>query len=362
MTWRLAVVATVAASVWVAIAHAKSTPGPGVAPPDWPGPLPWRVSGPVGFTVDAATFPDSAGQSLDLYLRIPPATLRTLLAGGEQGGHARITAELKSGYGGRRQQAEQVLEVAAQDTLGEFGEVVLLRFAAKPGPQKLKVKIEDVKQRPTKLPRMGKSKFATADVSGEFEVPGVKGRRQQSDPEFVWEEQGPAAQGPTPFHRLGKSLIPNPERLYGLFSTDLHVAFSATSPDARPWKWRVRVLDERQDASAVVESTATAASRLGAQARIDVSRLPAGGYDLEVTAWQEGDSKPMQRVARFSIAWRPETWRRSSGEIQELVHFLLEGNEEDRFVQLQPGEQERWMEDFWRRRDPSPETAINEAR
>ena len=28
---------------------------------------------------------------------------------------------------------------------------------------------------------------------------------------------------------------------------------------------------------------------------------------------------------------------------------------------LQPGEQERMLEDFWRRRDPTPETAVNEA-
>ncbi len=331
-----------------------------VRPAEGPGALPWRVTGPVGFTVDAAAFPDSNALSVDLFLRIPPATLRKVLADSAQAGRLRIVAELRSGFGGHRQEREQFFDASTRDTLGEFGEVVVLRFPIRPGPQRLQVRVEDLKRRVSKLPRFGRGKLASAQVSGDFEVPGPQQGRQLSAPEFVWEEQ---AASPGPFQRMGRSLIPNPERLYGLFSTELHVAFLAASTDSgRPWHWRVRALDERQAAVASAESTVAAAARVEAQARMDVSRLPAGGYDLELSAWQEGDPKPLQRVARFSIAWQPETWRRSSGELQDLVHLLFEGEEEERFARLQPGEQERWMEDFWSRRDPSAGTAVNEAR
>jgi len=42
------------------------------------------------------------------------------------------------------------------------------------------------------------------------------------------------------------------------------------------------------------------------------------------------------------------------------VHFLLEARDEEQFTVLQPGEQERMLADFWKKRDPTPETALNE--
>jgi GWxTD domain-containing protein len=331
-----------------------------VRPLEGPGALPWRVSGPAGFTVDAASFPDSTGLAVELFLHIPPSTLRRVLADSAQAGRLRIQAELRSGYGGHRQDQEQFVDVSPRDTLGEYGEVVVLRFPARPGPQQAHVRVQDLRRPVTKLPRFGGGKLAGAEVSGDFELPAPQSGRQMSAPEFVWAEQG---ETPGPFQRLSRTLIPNPDRLYGLFSPDLYVAFIVAGPDTtRPWHWRVRALDERQSVVASAESTVAAAARIEAQARMDVSRLPAGGYDLELSAWQEGDPKPLQRMARFSIAWQPETWRRSTGELQDLVHLLFEGDDEERFSRLQPGEQERWMEDFWRRRDPTPETAVNEAR
>ena len=47
--------------------------------PEPPGdPLPWRVGGDIGFTVDAAAFPDSAGAVLEVYVRLAPATLMAI--------------------------------------------------------------------------------------------------------------------------------------------------------------------------------------------------------------------------------------------------------------------------------------------
>ena len=37
------------------------------------GPPPWRSGGRLGFTCDAAAFPDSTGYHLEVYLRLPPA-------------------------------------------------------------------------------------------------------------------------------------------------------------------------------------------------------------------------------------------------------------------------------------------------
>jgi GWxTD domain-containing protein len=94
----------------------------------------------------------------------------------------------------------------------------------------------------------------------------------------------------------------------------------------------------------------------------DVSKEPAGGYDLELKAWQEGDAGALLRRAHFSVAWQRDSWVRNPGDVSDEVHFLLQPAAEDSFALLQPGEQEQALEKFWRERDPTQESARNEAR
>jgi GWxTD domain-containing protein len=124
----------------------------------------------------------------------------------------------------------------------------------------------------------------------------------------------------------------------------------------------VRVTDGLGEAVAVRESTVAGASGLLAGSTIDLSQMPAGGYDLEVRLWQEGDSTVLARRAHWSVAWHADSWLRSPSAVADEVHFLLSEDAEEAFVRLNPGEQERYMDEFWQRRDPTPESARNEAR
>jgi len=110
------------------------------------------------------------------------------------------------------------------------------------------------------------------------------------------------------------------------------------------------------------EGTEEASATMVVESEFDVSHEPAGGYDCEVQAWQEGDAHPMSRRSRFSVAWQPESWLRNPRETEDLVHFLLRAEEEESFVTMHPGEQERLLDEYWRQRDPTPDTAINENR
>jgi GWxTD domain-containing protein len=123
----------------------------------------------------------------------------------------------------------------------------------------------------------------------------------------------------------------------------------------------MRVLDVKGQAVAQQESTSAAGVLAQGSARFDISREPAGVYFVEMKAWQEGDNGALQRRARFSIGWKSDTWNRSGADIADDVHFLLEARDEDEFLGLQPGQQEKMLAEFWRRRDPTPETAFNEA-
>jgi GWxTD domain-containing protein len=323
-------------------------------------PLPWRVEGRTGFTVDAVGFPDSAGTRLDVYVRIPPSTLENLARDEAGNGILAISVRLRIPTGARLAERRQELPFSAADTAGGFGKVVVMRFTTRPGQHQLEVKLVDVQSHKIGLAYVGRKAQESAAARGTFEVPKPQGGREMSGLEFVWSEM---ESGTAAFRHAGRTLAPNPERLYGLYSGDLMAYFTARPKpgDERPWHWVARVLDDNDTVVAAQESTGVAGP-LDAACVLDVSTQPAGGYDLEVKAWQQGDSLALVRRARFSIAWKPASWTRDPLDVSDDVHLLLEGSdEEERFAALHPGEREHVLDEFWKKRDPSPETAQNEA-
>lgn len=348
----------VGARLVLACMLALGAAGPsGAADPD-EGPLPWRVGGRRGFTVDAAAFPDSSGTSLDVYVRIPNGTLAVLMR--DAGGLARlrVNARLRGVFGGVGSQ-EQTQEFAIEpvDSAGGFGKVIGLRFPARPGTYRLSVRVDDVfSRRRVALSRLPSG----ARVEGEVRVAAPQNGRELSDIEFLWTER--AGGRATVFKREGRTLLPDPERLYGLFAAELRTAFVARSGAERPWHWTARVLDGGERTIATRESTAAAACVLQGGVVVDLSTVPAGGYELETRVWQEGDAAPLVRRARFSVAWRADSWLRNPREVQDDVHFLLGAGDEEAFALLSPGEQERYLDDFWAARDPVAGNPENKAR
>ena len=328
--------------------------------PEGLGSLPWRVGGRIGFTVDAAAFPDSDGYVLEVYSRIPPSTLDALTR--DSTGSARVQLSIELLSGGARQEREETYTLKPAAATDGFGKVVVFRMPAKRGKQRLKVRLEDLSSRRRGLLYAGRQVTYSEKLEGEFQLPRGQMDRDLSDLEFVWAEDS-LISSPA-FLRDDRKLIPNPERLYGLFANELRVAFVARArpADERPWKWVARILDGEDHVIVERDSTAAAGRWLNVRSALDVSTLPAGGYDLEVKAWQDGDSGALLRRAHFSIAWKSDAWVRNANDIEDDIHLLLSAEAEDAFVQLHPGEQERYLEEFWRLRDPTPETAENEAR
>jgi GWxTD domain-containing protein len=347
--------------VWLLVVALCVPVGVRAAGPD-PGPLPWRVAGRVGFTVDAASYPDSAGPTLDVYVRIPPTTLASLVRDSAGVGRFRMTAQLRGAYGGGRGRAQTLdFAILPQDSAGGFGKVVGLRFPVRAGRTRLLVRLEDLLSRKRGLVYAGRDVTESGQVEGQLMVPAPEASREMSDVEFVWTSRsgGP----PTAFERGGRTLLPDPERLYGLFGTDLQAAFTARGDATRPWRWTARVVGSEGHVVAERESTAAPQSGLLlGGVSVDLSSESAGGYDLELKVWQEGDATPLERRAHFSVAWQVDSWMRNPRDIQDEVHFLLSADDEEAFGFLSPGEQERYLDDFWRVRDRSPGTGRNEAR
>lgn len=323
------------------------------------GTLPWRVGGLAGFAVDAAAFPDSAGTRLEVYVRIRPATIAALVEGRTHSGPLRLEVRLRSGRRGAEQRAVQELTFAVADTLPGYGRVVLLPFRVVPGPHRLAVRLESQRRL---LPGRGEGKPDAVEVTGAVEVPGPQAGGDLSDIEFVWPSPGARTSGE--FRRGPLELLPNAERLYGLLAAAPRAAFTARARpgDARAWRWVARIEDAAGHAVALRESAGPAAEWLHGLAEFEAATMPAGAYTLEVKAWQEGDAGALTRRAAFSVGWESDTWLRDPSDLHDEVHFLLRQDEEERFELLPAGEQERVIAEYWRSRDPTPGTAVNELR
>lgn len=321
---------------------------------------PWRTGGRVGFTLDASTRPDSSGMTLEVSLRLPPATLARIER--DTSGEGRLSAQIKvkGRYGSKTQEVSRLFVLEPEDSLRGQGKVIVMRFPASPGACRIEAKLTDLNSRKRGL-LLGSDAHHESQLAGEFEVPKAQQGRDLSLLQFLWPSADVSAGAA--FERDGRSLVPNPDRLYGLYAGELRAGFVARAKagDERPWHWVARVFDGKGAGVAQRESTAAGGRMLDAEVTFDVSSEPGGLYELEVKAWQEGDATALQRRQRFSIGWQPDTWLRSAAETNDEVHFLLDADSEEKFALMHPGEQEAFLEDFWRRRDPTPDTATNEA-
>src|ERR1041385_3317937 len=323
------------------------------------GPTPWRIGGRVGFSFDAAGVPDSSGYHLEVYLRVPPATLASLER--DENGDAQMHAVVRVRPVGRPEiESSQDFTISVGDTARGQGRVLLLRFPVVPGPCHVDARLEDLLSRKPGA-HSGHNAMQNAEIRGEIEVPGARAGRDLSDFEFVWPVTGhPPGLA---FVRGGQARIPDPDRLYGLYASTLEAAFTARSKpaDERPWHWVVRVLDVQGHVVAQQDSSSGAGRLADGEVKFDLASQPAGAYMLDAKVWQEGDPGALQRRTKFSVGWMPETWNRNAADVQDDVHFLLEQRDEEELSILQPGEQEKLLVDFWKKRDPTPETPLNEA-
>jgi GWxTD domain-containing protein len=342
-----------------ALAHAPAVG----APSEDAGALPWRVGGRVGFTVDAAAFPEGdSGYRLRVFIRIPPTTLRQIARDEQGAGRLTIQAKVRGSFGGQPREWQTDVDIVPGGADEALGKVASVTFETATGPQHLEVRVEDALSRKRGLIYMGREVRHSGVVQGTVEVPRPQASRDMSDIEFAWSESPGSL---LPNGRSSRVFVPNSERLYGLLEPTLRATFVARSieGDARPWHWVARVIDTADHVVAELDSVGEGSRTLDASLAMNLEGLPAGGYDLEVKAWQASDEGALTRRAHFSVAWLRESWFSNPLDIEDNVHFLLETtDEEEMFARLSPGEQERFLNDFWEKRDPDPERPGNAAR
>ncbi len=311
---------------------------------------------------------------MDVLLRIPGDQLRYVDLGDSLVGQLRITVEFKSRFGRKEHEESRTIHVVAPPRTASGyspGHLLLQSFVVPPGLHQLHVRLEDLQRNRRGLAYVGRKVPEKGSAAGLTRILGFSpDSLALGQPLLAWSPaalDSSDARSAGAFRRLpgAAPVVPNPDRVYGLYAPVARAYFEVRPPaGAAPLPStlvaRVRTLDGRLLAvidSVVIEESERWSGRFG----FDVSTLPAGAYSLEVEV-ERGDQSARAHN-RFNVAWRGESWERDPREFLEEAHFLLDDPElEARYAEYTAGEQEAYLDRFWKERDPTPLTAQNEER
>jgi GWxTD domain-containing protein len=156
-----------------------------------------------------------------------------------------------------------------------------------------------------------------------------------------------------------------PTRRYGQESQRL--AARATLFDRRPGDWprrypfRVRVLDEQGgEVAANLQEVELSRSAEPIVLRSPSPSLFLGRYTFEVEL--AGEGRQRWRVDRpFEIEESGPPTGRDFERMLEVLSYIADSREVESLRDLPSGDRERGWEEFWARRDPTPDTPRNEA-
>lgn len=149
---------------------------------------------------------------------------------------------------------------------------------------------------------------------------------------------------------------PYAARLYGLLNDSLHVHSTLFGHG------RHVVHGVARDRSGEIHWRDSVVVEAGGRAVVDmhtsVNTLPAGQYMLEWNALGPQGSAVTARS--FDVAWSLVTWVEARRDLDLEAGIALPEEEFDSYRSLPVGEKEKFLADFWRRYDPTPDTAHNE--
>ena len=174
-------------------------------------------------------FPDSAGFSIEIYVRIPPSALLASRAQDTTGlRELALEVRLRS-PGGQIRTHPELVQASPTDTALGFGRVAAYRFPTRPGTQHVRVRLEDLHSRKQGLIYAGREVTVITRDRGRHPV------AQAADESRSVGRRIHLGRGRVPSRRVCSGAIrcgflPNPKRLYGLYAPRsallLHRAFA----------------------------------------------------------------------------------------------------------------------------------------
>jgi GWxTD domain-containing protein len=319
---------------------------------------PMRGQGSFEFYVDIASLPSGGPSAIQLIqIAIPTKELRYVLKDHAIVAEVRFSISLRSGDKVIYKKISKMRD--PRDVSPRVKDLssflcYIDSCTVDPGAYRLTVKVEDLQRRKkTLLGILRKSYFSSTVKDAAFEVRSFpENAIALADPILVWE-----------FDRDGH-FIPNPMQIYGLRKDTLSVFVQASVPkESTADSLDVRLALTKSTGEAMEEAffkVPVKGNRSVFARMVDLTTYSAGAYHLSVEVREPG-GQFASSAKDFSVAWELVNWQKPLRDIMFEARILLGDREFDDFSRMSLGEQEAFMRTFWKKLDPTPQTAVNEA-
>jgi GWxTD domain-containing protein len=145
-------------------------------------------------------------------------------------------------------------------------------------------------------------------------------------------------------------------RVYGLLNDSLHV--HSTLYGSGTARVDMTVHDRAGEVHLRDSLEVAFSGRHAVAFHASVNTLPAGQYVLALMAVTPEGAIGAQRS--FDVAWSLSSWKKSRRDLDLEAEIVLTDKEYELYKSLPLGEKESYLDAFWQRNDPSPDTAYNE--
>ncbi len=278
-----------------------------------------------------------------------------------------VTASPVSGGSRNNQSRSLNLTVADEQTALSRDHVQLLtsQFVAPPGAYDVVVTLTDQKATKRGVLNALRKKHKTGRAEMRVVVPPFPARAALtvSPLQFAW---GMAAGGATAQDASPAHLTPNPSRLYGLYQSAVQAYFEIYDlVDTTGTLYFVdhRIVSTAGDTMLAATDTLDAqGSAVGHLVVDELAGLPAGRYIYAVAVRREDGTAAPSSTGEFDLVWQGDSWSASDDDQLEIARLLLDEAAFLQFESLTPGQREIYLVEFWRAKDPTPDTAFNELR
>jgi GWxTD domain-containing protein len=331
--------------------------------------LPGSSRGDIFFSVDVVGFYSGPGLNTEeIYCVVPNAQIRFLAEGEGYKGRLRYAVSFSGPDGKEVQGSSKKIEVGAASaedaTDRTVVQVLQSRIQVAPGDYRVRVTIEDLNARKKTilsyvLRRYKKGAVDMPVTSRSFS----QGELAISDIEFARSVTKVSAGSS---EKSGYDVVPNATRRYGRLLPEMPVFFEVY--DFRPGPGGDSVLATytvtNRDGNTLFKKDMPMAVRgpiFSNAAVFDVTSLAGGSYALNLTLRDRGGSVLATSTGGFDVVWSLLSWGKYDTEKIEEMTYIFSEDEMARFKSLPAGEQEKFLVEFWKPLDPTPETTDNEA-
>ncbi|MBP7669561.1 MAG: GWxTD domain-containing protein [Candidatus Eisenbacteria bacterium] len=354
-----------------------------------PGKLPMEASGEIPFVADGTLFLSPEGRAqVHFVLAVPQDKVRCVESEEQEGRWMQIDLVLQDldSEGQMLLERRQPLDVACVEESSDSLDADLDRLVFLDAPWRSGTGIFTLRLEDRNASRVGivyelKDEKKRGTITARAPTGGWSHGVGLSGCMFLWSfsgrgfERQAAGFWTGPAERRGY-LAPHPARFFGLRNPTLRFyaevyGLAGDSVEART------ILRRAGDSEQIYADTLAFVPPLARSAlvrEVDVSRLPAGSYDLALEIHHEDEpDSTMQNAGRhvvsraeagFEVLWRAESWMRLESEWLQEASLILDEETMARFRTARPGEREKLEESVWQgadgpfRRMDSPTQAL----